>query len=119
MIGFLSPEGKFYECSSWEHGYKAKELCDSLNIEYQNSVDAETNLLDIGYICFRARDIYCNHAKHWVTPIISDKAINFVKDNIESMENSDKKESALSMLKLLGCETDSLREKILSNKGVR
>ncbi|MHB8061343.1 MAG: hypothetical protein ACYDG2_01730, partial [Ruminiclostridium sp.] len=56
-IGFLSPKGEFYECTSWGHSSKAVEIYEQLYGEHYYG-SAEKFLLGLGYLVLRARDAY-------------------------------------------------------------
>ena len=59
IIGFLSPDGTLYPCSSYEHICKADEIIKKLNIIKSNPYElSEDTLLQNGWVCIRIRDVY-------------------------------------------------------------
>lgn len=109
VIGYLSPIGKFYSCLSYGHTDLALSICQKLyksEITRFNIIDAEKYLLDLGYICFRARDViyvhlcsknYCNHlnTNNKLVNIISESQHNYIKNifNSNSWNNLDQLDS--------------------------
>ena len=56
-IGFLKPDGTLIVCEHYEHTSKAFDICDELNIPCRSGIDAESILLDLGYVEIRSRDV--------------------------------------------------------------
>lgn len=59
-LGYLSPSGKMYTCSSYGHMELATKICSTYEnpvYELKNSLDCEVYLLDIGYVCIRSRSV--------------------------------------------------------------
>jgi hypothetical protein len=59
-LGFLSPDGKLYECHSYDHLDTAMKICKSFEnpvYELRTNLDCEDYLMDIGYVCLRARTV--------------------------------------------------------------
>lgn len=59
-LGYLSPSGKMYTCSSFGHMELAMKICNTYEkpvFELTNSLDCEMYLLDIGYVCIRSRSV--------------------------------------------------------------
>lgn len=59
-LGYLSPSGKMYTCSSYGHMELAMKICNTYEnpvYELKNSLDYEVYLLDIGYVCIRSRSV--------------------------------------------------------------
>lgn len=62
LIGILTPDGKFFKCSSYGHSSLATSICKKLGRD-ENGYYAENYLLNMEYIIFRARDCYMNNFK--------------------------------------------------------
>lgn len=93
LIGFISPEGDFYECASWEHTSKATTLCEKLyNKEFYIRQDAEDYLLSLGYLVLRARDAYMSYLNgdKWI--VLSDKQIAWLTDKADNFNDGQKKD---------------------------
>lgn len=94
LIGFLSPEGNFYECSSWEHTSKAAELCEELYSKtFHIGQIAEDYLLSLGYMVLRVRDAYMAYLdkdKKWI--VLSGKQIEWLTTNADSFNEGQKKD---------------------------
>ena len=59
-LGYLSPSGQMYTCSSYGHMELAMKICNTYEkpvLELKNSLDCESYLLDIGYVCIRSRSV--------------------------------------------------------------
>lgn len=94
MIGFLSPEGQFYECESYGHLGKVKEICTSLfNKSFPHIVAYEDCLLENGFVVIQARSIY-KSVKH----VLTDKQIIYLYDNYKSLNSMQKKAISLILL---------------------
>lgn len=96
MIGILTSDGVFHKCNSFCHMEKAAELCDSIGIQYNGILDAETQLLDRGAVIFTARNAYCSY--YISDKSLSDKVVDFLKNNIGNYNNSDQEEAVKAML---------------------
>lgn len=92
-IGFLSPHAEFFPCSSWGHMEKAARLCDERDIFYVGILDAEKQLLDRGWVIFNARGAYCGYYHD-----LSEKVLNYLKDNIGNYNNNDQEKDVQDML---------------------
>lgn len=95
LIGFLSPEGDFMECSSWEHRDKAIEICrDKYHKEYFVGQDAEDYLLSLGYLVLRAKDAYMSYLNEengkWI--ILTDKQISWAIEHANLFNEGQKKD---------------------------
>lgn len=93
MIGFLSPEGEFFECVSWGHTSKATELCEKLyNKIFHIGIDAEDYLLSLGYLVLRIKDAYMSYINgdKWI--VLSDKQIAWLTDNADCFNDGQKKD---------------------------
>ena len=66
LIGYLAPDGKFTQCLSGNHRYCAESICNRIGVDKSayEKFGAETYLLENGYICFRASNIYMHPQKH-------------------------------------------------------
>lgn len=106
MIGYLSPEAKFYPCESYEHTSYAEELCESIYLkEVSRGLLAEDYLLEKGWIVFRARDVY-NKPNGSITK----EQLEFINDNMDQIVvNDDIKETLSDMLLM----DDSLKREAL------
>ena len=112
-LGYLSPSGKMYICSSYGHMELAMRICNTYeNPEYElkNSLDCETYLLDIGYVCIRSRSVVYEHfttrdfSKHFnakvCVNILTDAQKNFLKQLFKNDEwyNTDQMDMAQQIL---------------------
>ena len=53
LIGYLSPEGTFYQCSFYGHMEKAMYLCQTLyDKSFPNGIRAEEYLINKGFVIF-------------------------------------------------------------------
>lgn len=67
VLGFLSPEGEFSYCHSFEHLSMSEEICKEKgyfpydkNFNKTNCIEKERYLHDLGYMIFRTSDVaYC------------------------------------------------------------
>lgn len=75
IIGFLTPNGTFIKCNSWEHFDTALRICRKIGENFYNGYEAEQYLLNKGCVIFRSRDAYMNHYK--------DAGKGFDKDNVK------------------------------------
>ena len=100
MIGFLSPNGKFYSCEPWCHLDAAETICDQVYNKYFPFRDeAENYLLQKGYLELRQKDSFMSMFDAKGKPIfLSKKQIKFLTDNAENL--SVKQKADLSKLLL-------------------
>lgn len=94
MIGFLSPEGEYIECTSWEHTSKAHEICvEKFGESFSNGVSAEDYLLSLGYLVIRARDAYMTYwNKDQKAILLTDIQISWLTSNAERFNEWQKKD---------------------------
>lgn len=101
IIGYLAPDGKFTSCTSYEHSSCATWICRKLGFG-DTGYEAEQRLLNLGYICFRSRDAFMNYFRNDVEEripvIITDEQEQFIKENIEHMNNLEQLEDVNNML---------------------
>ena len=113
-LGFLSPDGKLYECNSYDHLDMAMKICKSFEqpiYELRTNLDCEDYLMDIGYVCLRARTVnfsnyttrkYAEHfgAKFCIN-FITEAQREYIKNLYMNDEwfNTDQMDSADSILK--------------------
>lgn len=91
-LGFLSPGGKLYECHSYDHLETAMKICTSFEnpvYELRTNLDCEDYLMDIGYVCLRARSVnfssFCSkkYSQHFNAKV----CVNFLTNSqIEYLE---------------------------------
>lgn len=104
MIGFLSPDGIFYECDTWCHSMTASFILQELNIkrnyDHKNLIVSDEDiLLDIGYICLRARDAFRNEwNRNKQRMFLTNNQINWLIDNLDREEVETKKKDISDML---------------------
>jgi hypothetical protein len=94
MIGFLTQEGKFIKCESWEHLDKAQEICENrYNKVILNRQEAEDYLLSLGYMVFRARDVYMSY---WDSEKnfrhLSEQQLKWLTDNNDEFNDMQKED---------------------------
>ena len=89
--GFLSPEGKLYKCCSYEHLTKACKICDSLNIKYVTSVEAEQELFKLGWIAIRAKDLCSTIIYHRNRIYLTEKQEKYLLKIYEDMNEGQRK----------------------------
>lgn len=91
LIGFLSPEGIFYECTSWEHTSKAVEIYEQLYGEHYYG-SAEDFLLRLGYLVLRARDAYRGSWYDGKFILLTDKQLEWINSHAEAFNDAVKKD---------------------------
>jgi hypothetical protein len=88
MIGYLSPEARFYECESWGHVSKANEIYEEIYGEHCYG-SAENQLLQLGYLVLRARDAYMNYRTDdgkWI--VLADRQIDWIQNHLEALNDA-------------------------------
>lgn len=115
-LGYLSPEGDFYECFTFGHLDLAKTIVNNLkyaygeSVELLTSIEAESYLLDLGWVCIRRNDIghinFCSkkyqeyfNSKKPLINILSDRQLKFLND-IKDWNNLDQLDSATNVMSL-------------------
>lgn len=84
MIGFLDRDGKFTECSSWEHTSMAEKICKEKYNEDKDGILAEDYLLSRGYLVIRARDAYMSYwDKTGIGKTLSEEQLNWIYDHAD------------------------------------
>lgn len=91
MIGFLSPDAVFYECTSWGHSSKAREIYEELYNEHCYC-HAEDHLLSLGYLVLRARDAYRRSWRDDKWAALTEKQLEWIKTHIEEFTEMTKKD---------------------------
>lgn len=139
IIGYLSPEGKFYACSSYNHLntainiyngldiYKDVHLSENIDYDYTNGIKAEIYLLNTGYLVFRSRDVSYNHFctrdygcsisntdNNAIVNVLTDAQINFIYKCNEDLSWNNESQLA-SILKITAMD-DSIYESIKNNE---
>lgn len=94
MVGFLSPEGEYIKCASWEHTSKAHEICvEKFGESFFNGLSAEDYLLSLGYLVIRARDTYMTYwDKDHKAILLTDKQLSWLTENAEQFNEEQKKD---------------------------
>lgn len=96
MIGYLSPEGKFYECKSYEHLDLAVEICEDVYSHFEpNRIACEEYLIANNWIVIRARDVFNNQEG-----FITSKQLEFINSYFDELVVPE-------------CRKDSLNEMLL------
>lgn len=107
MIGFLSPDGEFYNCEPWCHLDAAKVICSQVyNKRFPFKDEAENYLLQKGYLELRQKDSFMaifDTKGEFI--FLSKKQIKFLTDNVQKL--SVKQKADLSELLL---EQDTKRK---------
>jgi hypothetical protein len=88
MLGFLSPEGVFYECGFMCHMSTASELC--MNIYKEEYIcDPEGYLGEKGWMIILRRfaGISCIKSYDEGCPIFTDAQIEWILNNIDQLNN--------------------------------
>ena len=93
MIGFLSPDGEFIECESWEHTSKASEICESKYSAELSGIQAEDYILAKGFLVIRARDVYMSFwDEKKAFKYLSDKQIEWLSSHTDELNNMQKED---------------------------
>ena len=105
-LGYLLPNGKFYECNYWEHLHLAKIICKKISssvynksIELATELDAENFLMDLGCICFRSRDVnyvqFCSdiyknnlNVHNYLVNVLTNSQLEYL-NNLKDFDNLD------------------------------
>lgn len=132
-LGYLSPDGKFYSCNSFEHLDLAYKICSKITklvyntpIELVNKIEAEKYLEDIGYICFRSRDINYYHFcskdyknilniadNKYLINLLTDTQLNYL-NTIEDFDNLEQIDCVNRIIK----DNAELKEAIIDDKDI-
>ena len=100
MIGFLSPNGEFYNCEPWCHLDTAAVICSQFYGKiFPFRDEAENYLLQKGYLELRQKDSFMSMFDEKGESIfLSKKQIKFLTDNVQKL--SVKQKADLSELLL-------------------
>lgn len=84
LMGFMSPDGKFYYCPYWGHMDEAKRIVrDDFGLE-KDGLDAEKFLIDNGYVVMYARSVaFQQFLKDHKTRLLSDAQLQYMKTAME------------------------------------
>ena len=130
-LGYLLPNGKFYECNYWEHLHLAKIICKKISssvynksIELATELDVENFLMDLGCICFRSRDVnyaqFCSEVyRHnlnvndcnYLVNLLTDSQLEYL-NNLKDFDNLDQMDC---VQKIIDNDTD-IRKYINTDK---
>lgn len=104
LCGFLLPDGRYFECESWEHLSTAVEICQNVyQKDFDNSrgksLEAENYLFEIGCVAFYAR----SSEHRWINSdkqvlILTDMQRDFIIKHLKNANNNEQKESLLELL---------------------
>jgi len=120
LCGFLSPDGTFIECESWEHLDTAKKLVSEYypnkTFQYKNRLTYEDFLFDSGWVSFTSRGA---SFRFRVTEgfssriqLLSDSQKEFMVLHLEKANNDDQRNSMLELL----ARNDYYQEDLLLQK---
>lgn len=80
--GWLSPEGDFYPCYSYDHNEEARSILKILGREYPHHPDDE--LMDIGFVYIGISSFLCHEWRIGWNKFLTEYQINFLKPYFES-----------------------------------
>lgn len=100
VIGFLAPDGKIYNCTSWNHADLAERLCKKFGIGDYSGTPAIDELLHRGYVCLRARDAYMDYYQKDRTTcnFLTPEQVSYLKSILSDVSCVEKYDDIIGML---------------------
>ena len=86
LTGWLSPEGYFYPCPTYEHYYKAKEIIKNLSIKVSYDEEPDEKLIEMKYVQIGISSLGKKEWRIYWKKFLTDEQKNFLKKYFEDID---------------------------------